>query len=168
MAYSNSSNPVRIKIRTPGFSSFKLRASSNPFIYGILISVMTTSGCSFSAISIAFTPFCAFPITSNPNSSQLILCSIAFLTSSSSSTRSTLYVVIYIPPCLLRNLSAFTKNGTNFFINRFVPSSLYSFFTNFPLVILFFYTFFVHYFFFTYLRQSSVTATRMIIPSKIN
>ena len=89
LAYSNSSNPVKNRIFVAGYSALIRRDNSKPSIKGIRISVMTTSGWHSSISSNAFTPLLACPATQNPSPSQLIFFMITWITSSSSSTRST-------------------------------------------------------------------------------
>lgn len=96
-AYSNSSKPVKRRIRTVGISFLRRLASSRPSIYGILMSVITTSGWYFSAISRALTPLEALPITANPSAFQSIFFMITWMTSSSSSTSRTLYFSMICP-----------------------------------------------------------------------
>ena len=97
-AYSNSSKPVKNKILVAGKPALIRLESSMPSIYGILISVITTSGCNSSIISKAFTPLLAYPITEKPSSSQLIFLIITCITSSSSSARSIVYLSIFLSP----------------------------------------------------------------------
>ena len=66
-------------------------ASVSPSMYGIRISVRTTSGSKASIFSNASSPFSASPTTVNPTACQSILRIILLRTSSSSSTRIILY-----------------------------------------------------------------------------
>ena len=101
-AYSNSSKPVKSTIFIAGYSLLIWLHSSMPSIYGILISVITTSGWLSSIISSALIPLSAYPTTENPISSQLIFRIIAYITSSSSSTKSIVYLSILSPYILFR------------------------------------------------------------------
>ena len=66
-------------------------ASVSPSMYGIRISVRTTSGSKASIFSNASSPFSASPTTVNPTACQSILRIMLLRTSSSSSTRIILY-----------------------------------------------------------------------------
>ena len=71
----------------------------SPSMYGILMSVITTSGWISSAISNASTPFLAYPAIRNPIASQSSFFIMTEYTSSSSSTNNTEYkfIVFYSP-----------------------------------------------------------------------
>jgi len=62
-AYSKSSNPEKMTTFTDGLVFCKCSAKSSPFIYGIRISVKTTSGSNCSIFSMASNPFSASPTT---------------------------------------------------------------------------------------------------------
>ena len=94
-AYSKSSKPVNSNILVAGYLSFICPHSLSPSIYGIFISVITTSGCTSSSISSALYPLLAWPITENPSSSHFTLRAITSITSSSSSTSNNVYIPLF-------------------------------------------------------------------------
>ena len=91
-AYSKSSKPVNKTSFVAGYFSLICPHSSSPSIYGIRISVITTSGCISSNISKAFSPLLACPVTENPRSFHFTFFAIIRVTSSSSSTSNNVYI----------------------------------------------------------------------------
>ena len=76
-----------------GYFSLIYLDKSRPSITGIVISVITSSGCTDSITEIASLPFSAVPVSIKPASSQGVFSLIASLVNISSSTRTTLYIL---------------------------------------------------------------------------
>ena len=96
-AYSKSSKPEKTTSRAPGREMRSLRQSSRPSKKGILMSVSTTSGRSWSASSRASSPLPASPTSRKPREAQSIFRLMPVRISSSSSASRTRYSSMEVP-----------------------------------------------------------------------